>query len=56
MGTNKNIFNKYGYDDNGKQRIFLKIYRHEDIEKLAKAVGPKKFIEAVGLKETKTEK
>lgn len=46
----KNVFNKYGYDDNGKQRIFLKIYRHEDIEKLANAVGPKKFIEAVSLK------
>lgn len=49
----KNIFDKYGYDKNDKQRIFLKIYRHEDVEKLAYAVGAEKFMDAVSLKRGK---
>lgn len=43
----KNVFNKYGRDESGKQKVYLRIYIHEDLEKLAYAVGPKKFMEAV---------
>lgn len=48
----KNVFNKYGRDESGKQKVYLRMYRHEDVEKLAYAVGPKKFMEAVKNRES----
>ena len=51
----KNVFNKYGQDKSVKQRVYFRIYRHEDVEKLAYAVGPKKFMEAVKNRESEND-
>lgn len=43
----KSVYYRYGVNKNGEQRIFIRFYRHEDIEKLAAAVGYKKFIDSL---------
>jgi len=43
----KNVFSKYGRNKKGKQKVYIRMYRHEDVEKLARTIGPKKFMDAV---------
>lgn len=35
----KRVFHRYGYDEDGRQRVFLRLYRHQELLKLAKVVG-----------------
>ncbi len=41
------IYKKYGLHKNGRERVFFRLYRHQDLEKLAYAVGVKKFLNAI---------
>lgn len=51
----KNVFNKYGRDKIGKQRFHFRMYIHNDVEKLARVVGYKKFMKAVKDRESEND-
>ncbi|MEN9557968.1 MAG: hypothetical protein RL141_337 [Candidatus Parcubacteria bacterium] len=42
----RHVFNQYGYSSDGNQRIFFRLYRHQEIEKLAHVVGAHAFYQS----------
>lgn len=43
----RRAFRQYGQASNSKQRIFFRLYRHQDLLKLARVVGPGAVLEAL---------
>lgn len=37
----KRVFARFGHDANGRQRVFFRFYRHQELQKLARVVGKK---------------